>query len=200
MQNGLRPLALGFPHVRKCVFAVSAAVDTCHWQSVMLHVSRCGLLSTTHLQLSKPLPGVQSVLLPLAQGRLLRDARGHTPSMYVEAAHEALLDTCLCPGLLHDAFASLDCRLECSNLFEDIWRVLARRAHARAPARGVLPVHQLALKGLVAAAEAMVCPEGLPESLVAPPACLFGCPAKRDLWHSIVAGEAPACEVRCRSL
>jgi hypothetical protein len=43
---------------------------------------------------------MQCILLPLAQGRLLRDGRGHTPSMYVEAAHEALLDFCLFPGAL----------------------------------------------------------------------------------------------------
>lgn len=77
---------------------------------------------------------VQCVLLPLAQGQLLRDTRGATPAMYVEAAHECLLDLCLTPGLLADAFACLDCRLECSNLFEDITRVrrvlASHRAHS----------------------------------------------------------------------
>jgi hypothetical protein len=99
-------------------------------------------------------------------------------------------------GLLADAFASLDCRLECSNLFEDVWRCLARRAAGRGRGRGVLPVHQLALKGLVAAAGALLGGEAAPESLMVPPACLFGCAARSDLWHSVIAGEDPVCEAR----
>lgn len=141
---------------------------------------------------------LQAVLLPLADGKLLRDPRGHTPSLYSEAAHECLIDLCLFPGFLRDAYACLDCRLECSNLYEDIVRVMARRAHGRTPSRGVLPVSQLALKGLVAAMGALVDTDTTPECIMVPPKCLFTCQPRCDLWHGIVEGQGPQCEVRRR--
>lgn len=66
---------------------------------------------------------MQCILLPLADGKLLHDQRGHTPSAYVQSAHEALIDLCLLPNFLQDAYAALDCRIECSNLFESMFQV-----------------------------------------------------------------------------
>lgn len=40
-----------------------------------------------------------------------------------EAALEGLLDLACTPGFLHAAFASCDCRIERSNLFEDTVRL-----------------------------------------------------------------------------
>jgi hypothetical protein len=126
----------------------------------------------------------------------MRDTRGHTPPVYSEAAHECLIDLCLFPGFLRDAYSCLDCRVECSNLFEDIVRVMARRAHVRSASRGMLPVSQLALKGLVAAMGALVDTDSTPECMMVPPKCLFTCQPRSDLWHGIVLGQGPECEVR----
>lgn len=63
---------------------------------------------------------MQAILLPLARSQLLQDARGHTPPALTEAAHECLTDLCVFPGFLQEVYGSLDCRVECSNLFEDI--------------------------------------------------------------------------------
>jgi hypothetical protein len=48
------------------------------------------------------------------------DSRGSTPPVLSEAAQECLADLALFPGFLQEVYASLDCRVECSNLFEDI--------------------------------------------------------------------------------
>lgn len=66
---------------------------------------------------------VQAVLLPLARGTLAQGGRGSTPQPLVEAAQECLADLCVFPGFLQEMYSSLDCRVECSNLFEDICSV-----------------------------------------------------------------------------
>lgn len=66
------------------------------------------------------LRAVQAVLLPLARGTLAVNGRSTPPPALVEAAHECLADFCVFPGFLQEAYAGLDCRVECSNLFEDI--------------------------------------------------------------------------------
>lgn len=74
---------------------------------------------------------VQAVLLPLARGSLPVNGRSAPPPALVEAAHECLADFCVFPGFLQEAYAGLDCRVECSNLFEDITK--ARRHPCIAP-------------------------------------------------------------------
>lgn len=63
------------------------------------------------------------MLLPLAHGTRRVGGRSSTPPALVEAAHECLADFCVFPGFLQEAYAGLDCRVECSNLFEDVTKV-----------------------------------------------------------------------------
>lgn len=51
------------------------------------------------------------------------DSRGSTPQVLSEAAQECLADLAVFPGFLQEVYASLDCRVECSNLFEDMCQV-----------------------------------------------------------------------------
>jgi hypothetical protein len=140
---------------------------------------------------------MQTILLPLAEGKLLRDSQGATPSAHIEAAVEGLVDFCLFPGFLRDVYAALDCRLECSNLLEDIVSVLARRVQSRLSGRRVRPANLVALRGLVAIFDALAAVHPLPSSLFVPPKCIFTSQAHEDLWDAIVKGTPPACEVRC---
>jgi hypothetical protein len=139
---------------------------------------------------------VQAVLLPLAEGKLLRDTQGHTPTTHVETAIESLVDFCLFPGFLRDIYTALDCRLECSNLLEDIVHVLAKRAQNRLSGRRVRPANLIALKGLVAMFDALAAVPSLPSSIFVPPKCIFTSQASEDLWDAVVKGTSPACEVR----
>lgn len=54
----------------------------------------------------------------------------------------------------------------------------------------------MARKGALAVLHCLLDAEPLPESIVVPPACLFTCKARPDLWHAVVVGEEPDCEVR----
>lgn len=45
--------------------------------------------------------------------------------------------------------------------------------------------------------QALVDSDPQPESVMVPPKCVFECKPRQDLWHSVVAGQDPASEVRC---
>ena len=68
------------------------------------------------------------MLIPLAKGTLMPDSRGSTPLVLAEAAQECLTDLAVFPGFLQEVYASLDCRVECSNLFEDMCQARLSRS------------------------------------------------------------------------
>eukprot|EP00210_Caulerpa_lentillifera_P007564 g7224.t1 len=81
-------------------------------------------------------------ILRLCEGR-------NCPSQeHQEIALEALLDFCGYPGFLRDMYLNLDCRIERSNLFEDICALLSKTAF---PVKShLISVHMISMEGLLA--------------------------------------------------
>ncbi len=55
--------------------------------------------------------------------------KGVTTVEQQEAALEGILDLCRQPGFVHDVFVNCDCRLERSNLFEDMCTLISKTAY-----------------------------------------------------------------------
>ena len=82
------------------------------------------------------------LLLPLAEGR------GAASLDAQQIALEGVLDFCSQPGFVQDIYLNLDCRIERSNLFEQICTLLSKAAF---PVNGpVASVHILSLDGIMA--------------------------------------------------
>lgn len=84
----------------------------------------------------------QTSVLRLCEGR-------NCPSTeHQEIALEALLDFCGYPGFLRDIYINLDCRVERTNLYEDICTLLSKTAF---PVKTPLhAVHMISMEGLLA--------------------------------------------------
>ena len=82
------------------------------------------------------------LLLPMAEGR------GTSSVEAQQVALEGVLDFCSQPGFVKDVYLNLDCRIERSNLFEQICTLLSKAAF---PVNGpVSAVHVLSLDGIMA--------------------------------------------------
>jgi brefeldin A-resistance guanine nucleotide exchange factor 1 len=82
------------------------------------------------------------LLLPMAEGR------GTSSTEAQQIALEGVLDFCSQPGFVKDMYLNLDCRIERSNLFEQICTLLSKAAF---PVNGpVSAVHVLSLDGIMA--------------------------------------------------
>lgn len=82
------------------------------------------------------------LLLPLAEGR------GAISVDHQQIALEGVLDFCSQPGFVRDIYLNLDCRIERSNLFEQICTLLSKTAF---PVNGpVSTLHVLSLDGIMA--------------------------------------------------
>lgn len=82
------------------------------------------------------------LLLPMAEGRSVAS------SDHQHVALEGVLDFCAQPGFVRDVFFNLDCRIERSNLFEQICTLLSKAAF---PVNGpVSSLHVLSLDGIMA--------------------------------------------------
>ncbi|CAD5123797.1 DgyrCDS12108 [Dimorphilus gyrociliatus] len=64
-----------------------------------------------------------------------------------ELALEALVQLCRVPGLVTELYLNYDCHLYCSNLFEDLMKVLSKNAF---PVAGLFTTHLLSLDCLLA--------------------------------------------------
>eukprot|EP00775_Hariotina_reticulata_P002969 gene2969-3254_t len=130
---------------------------------------------------------LQSVLLRLADGKDTASPEQQ------EAALEGLLDLCRCPGFLHTVFLSCDCRLERSNLFEDLAGLLSKTAFpggaGGSGGKGLGTLHLISLEGVLAVLAALA------ERLNDPPPQLQ--PTNKlghyvDVWAPICKGPAAA--------
>ncbi|KAF8061912.1 hypothetical protein HT031_004172 [Scenedesmus sp. PABB004] len=127
---------------------------------------------------------LQCVLLRLAGGKDTASPEQQ------EAALEGLLDLARCPGFLHAAFLSCDCRLERSNLFEDVAGLLSRTAFpgGGGSRQGLGPMHLISLDALLALLGALA------ERLDDPPPQLqpMSCPGRYiDVWGPVCRGDSP---------
>lgn len=83
------------------------------------------------------------LLLPMAEGR---GTNGSVEAQQI--ALEGVLDFCSQPGFVKDMYLNLDCRIERTNLFEQICTLLSKAAF---PVNGpVSTVHVLSLDGIMA--------------------------------------------------
>ncbi|WIA18254.1 hypothetical protein OEZ85_009722 [Tetradesmus obliquus] len=125
---------------------------------------------------------LQSVLLRLADGK---DAA--SPEQQ-EAALEGLLDLTRCPGFMHAVFLSCDCRLERSNLFEDLAGLLCRTAFpgGSSGSRGLGPMHLISLEALLALLAALAERLNDPPPQLQPSSCLG---KYVDVWGPVCRGE-----------
>jgi len=124
---------------------------------------------------------IETVLLRIAEGK------GCTYEQQ-EAALEGILDLCHQARFIRDLYANLDCRIERSNVFEDICALLSKTAFpVNCPLRSV---HLISLEGLLAilnTLSSMVGPAaaddapGIPDSEQSYP----------DLWSALVEGREP---------
>eukprot|EP00803_Ostreobium_quekettii_P003636 evm.model.scf_117.13 EVM.evm.TU.scf_117.13 scf_117:109917-120401(+) len=131
---------------------------------------------------------MQSSLLRLCEGK------GCQSQEHQEVALEALLDFCGYPGFLHDMYLNLDCRVERSNLFEDICSLLSKTAF---PVKSPLgAIHMISLEGLLAmlySLSAQCCTDGTTAQL--PPEPKAELPNYIDIWGNLLEGRSPGLEV-----
>lgn len=130
----------------------------------------------------------QTSLLRLCEGK-------ECPSQeHQEVALEALLDFCGHPGFLRDMYLNLDCRIERTNLFEDICALLSKMAF---PVKSPLgAVHMISLEGLLAmlfTLSAGCSSDGL--TVRTSPEPTVNLTEYVDIWGDLVVGEAP--KIQC---
>lgn len=90
----------------------------------------------------------KTAIFSLCEGKGLGPDYHNQSQEHQEVALEAVLDFCGYPGFLRDIYLNLDCRIERSNLFEDICALLSKTAF---PVKSTLtPVHMISLEGLLA--------------------------------------------------
>ncbi|CAD7697886.1 unnamed protein product [Ostreobium quekettii] len=131
---------------------------------------------------------MQSSLLRLCEGK------GCQSQEHQEVALEALLDFCGYPGFLHDMYLNLDCRVERSNLFEDICSLLSKTAFPVKSSLGA--IHMISLEGLLAmlySLSAQCCTDGTTAQL--PPEPKAELPHYIDIWGNLLEGRSPGLEV-----
>lgn len=126
----------------------------------------------------------QTSLLRLCEGK------GCPSQEHQEVALEALLDFCGHPGFLRDMYLNLDCRIERTNLFEDICALLSKMAF---PVKSPLgAVHMISLEGLLAmlfTLSAGCSTDGLP--VRTPPEPGVKLMEYVDIWGDLAVGEGP---------
>lgn len=126
----------------------------------------------------------QTSLLRLCEGK------GCPSQEHQEVALEALLDFCGHPGFLRDMYLNLDCRIERSNLFEDICSLLSKVAFPVKSALGA--VHMISLEGLLAmlfTLSAGCSSDGL--TIRCSPDPKIHMTEYLDIWGSILIGDTP---------
>ena len=128
------------------------------------------------------------LLLPMAEGRGVSSVEAQ------QVALEGVLDFCNQPGFIRDVYLNLDCRIERSNLFEQICTLLSKSAF---PVNGpVSAVHVLSLDGIMsilsslgAGCEDLSVGGGVEEAAMAAP------PSEPetflDIWTPLSQGIAP---------
>ncbi|KAL4436787.1 hypothetical protein ABPG75_003926 [Micractinium tetrahymenae] len=90
------------------------------------------------------------LLLPMAEGRAAGPHGAHSATSLElqQVALEGVLDFCTQPGFARDAYLNLDCRIERSNLFEQLCALLSKTAF---PVSGpVAAVHLQSVDGILA--------------------------------------------------
>ena len=89
---------------------------------------------------------LERVLMKLAEGKGVYSAEQK------EAALEGILDLCRQPGFIHDIFVNCDCRLERSNLFEDLCTLISKAAYPAGGSakEGISSFHLVSLETLIA--------------------------------------------------
>jgi brefeldin A-resistance guanine nucleotide exchange factor 1 len=121
-------------------------------------------------------------------GVLLRIAGGKGCSYkQQETALEGILDLCHQAAFVRDAYANLDCRIERSNVFEDICALLSRTAFPiNCP---LCSIHLISLEGLLAVLNTLssrVDSPGEEEDVVLSDSGVY-----TDIWTSLVEGREP---------
>ncbi|KAI3425868.1 hypothetical protein D9Q98_007841 [Chlorella vulgaris] len=130
------------------------------------------------------------LLLPLAEGK---GSHHGAPLELQQAALEGVLDFCSQPGFARDVYLNLDCRIERSNLFEQLCGLLSKTAF---PVSGPLAaVHLQSLDGILAilAALADSC-NGVSDLDAGSTVPLSGPESYVDIWSSLCAGDYPPLE------
>lgn len=124
------------------------------------------------------------LLLPLAEGH------GAAGVEQQQAAVEGILDFCYQPGFVRKAYLNLDCRIERSNLFEQICGLLSKAAF---PVSGpVGAVHLLSVDGIQAILSSLsTTATGASEADPGHLAPLSDPPAFVDIWTPLCAGRHP---------
>lgn len=90
------------------------------------------------------------LLLPMAEGRAAGPGGAHSATSLElqQVALEGVLDFCTQPGFARDVYLNLDCRIERSNLFEQLCALLSKTAF---PVSGpVAAVHLQSVDGILA--------------------------------------------------
>lgn len=126
-------------------------------------------------------------VLRLCEGR-------NCPSQeHQEIALEALLDFCGYPGFLRDMYLNLDCRIERSNLFEDICALLSKTAF---PVKShLISVHMISMEGLLAMLLTLSAECGTDGTASMPvPEPEAELPCYLDIWSDIFEGLPPKFE------
>eukprot|EP00887_Chlorella_sp_A99_P008000 scaffold12.g8000.t1 len=143
-----------------------------------------GRLEKSWLEVHKVEALLALLLLPLAEGH------GAAGVEQQQAAVEGILDFCYQPGFVRKAYLNLDCRIERSNLFEQICGLLSKAAF---PVSGpVGAVHLLSVDGIQAILSSLsTTATGASEADPGHLAPLSDPPAFVDIWTPLCAGRHP---------
>ena len=119
----------------------------------------------------------------------LCEGRGCPTQEHQEIALEALVDFCGYPGFLRDIYLNLDCRIERSNLFEDICSLLSKTAF---PVKTPLySIHMISMEGLLAMLLTLSSACGGDEAPVDLPEPKSELPCYVDVWTELFRGVSP---------
>lgn len=115
----------------------------------------------------------------------IADGKGVASLEQQEAALEGILDLCRQPGFAHDAFLNCDCRIDRSNLFEDVCSLISKTAFPINKA-SLGPLHYVSLEALLAILNALASTTALP---IPPPLPEWKLPSSVDIWGPISKGD-----------
>lgn len=124
---------------------------------------------------------IGNVLLKLADGK------GTGAVEQQEAALEGILDLCRQPNFVHAVFLNCDCRLDRTNLFEDVCSLVSKTAFPITQ-KSLGPLHLISLEALIAILNAIWATRDVAVPQLHPRADL---PHFVDIWGAIAAGTPP---------
>ncbi|PRW57821.1 ARF guanine-nucleotide exchange factor GNOM-like [Chlorella sorokiniana] len=156
--------------------------------ALYVHLGPCMLLQIEAL--------LSLLLLPMAEGKAPVAAAGHSPAAaeLQQVALEGVLDFCAQPHFVRDVYLNLDCRIERSNLFEQLCGLLSKAAF---PTReGPLSAaHLQSLDGILGILTSLSAScSGVSDLDAGSQALLADPPSYLDIWTPLSRGSDPPLE------